>query len=161
MPEAKKIKWPADAYWVVNGTMVEGRRLLRMSKKKQEKMGGTEGLMRKISALRKAELKADEKKRHDDMDKAKPENDPTTEALAARQPSKVEAMMQTLRNNVAGRGTSARRSVQIAFREFDRDNSGTVDRDEFSAAVEAFLQGVSKDDVGELFDHIDRDGSGL
>ena len=70
-------------------------------------------------------------------------------------------MLRTLRNNVAGRGTSARRSVQIAFREYDRDNSGTVDRDEFSAAVESFMQGVTKDDVDKLFDHIDRDGSGL
>ena len=105
MPEAKKLKWPADSYWVTNGTMAEGRRLLRMSKKRQEKMGGTDGLMRKIASLRKAELKADERTRHENIDRSKPENDPTTEALAARQPSKVESMLHMLRRNIAYRIT--------------------------------------------------------
>jgi hypothetical protein len=53
------------------------------------------------------------------------------------------------------------RDIQRAFKRFDKDNSGYLDKIELAHAIHLFLNGVSMDQVQELVSHYDVDGDGV
>ena len=51
---AFQAKWSASHYWVTNGTMAKGRRILRGSKKSQHKLGGLHGIQELLRGMHEA-----------------------------------------------------------------------------------------------------------
>ena len=77
--------------------------------------------------------------------------------------AEVIRLTDILRENLAAktkRGSTQRRTIEIAFRNIDRDRSDTINSDEFATAVYPFLQGIKKHFVQALFERFDSDGSG-
>ena len=61
--------------------------------------------------------------------------------------AEVIRLTDILRENLAAktkRGSTQRRTIEIAFRNIDRDRSDTINSDEFATAVYPFLQGIKK-----------------
>eukprot|EP00290_Baffinella_frigidus_P014794 CAMPEP_0180168504 /NCGR_PEP_ID=MMETSP0986-20121125/32717_1 /TAXON_ID=697907 /ORGANISM="non described non described, Strain CCMP2293" /LENGTH=118 /DNA_ID=CAMNT_0022119909 /DNA_START=75 /DNA_END=431 /DNA_ORIENTATION=- len=50
--------------------------------------------------------------------------------------------------------------MQELFNEFDEDRQGTIDADEFRAALENLHVHLSDEELKELMDEVDQDGSG-
>jgi len=154
---SKHLKRTLDSYWIVNGTMVEGRRLLRLPKKRQPSI---EKMMQKLTRMRKEELRVDQEERTKLHALTRTERDPLDPKLAERQPNDAEKLLLMLKSNVMSKATHARRKVNSVFKQYDKDNSGTIDYDEFSNVVNSFVKGATTKQMEDLFNTIDLDNSG-
>eukprot|EP00943_MAST-04B_sp_MAST-4B-sp1_P004168 g4168.t1 len=76
--------------------------------------------------------------------------------------TEVNRLINILKENIIGktkRGSTPRRTIEIAFRNIDIDRSDTVSFSEFRRAVNPYLQGVKENVIKALFDKFDADGS--
>jgi Ca2+-binding EF-hand superfamily protein len=87
-------------------------------------------------------------------------------AGASRRPKatlrEVEKIADEVRRRLEdylGTGSGVVSRVKHAFSDIDRDDSGDVDKKEFSAAMKTLRADVSAEDVDTLFDYYDANGS--
>ena len=59
------------------------------------------------------------------------------------------------------KGVNSSKDLKETFLDFDADSSGTITMDEFIGPITSLNMGLSKTDVCDLYNCIDRDGSGL
>jgi len=72
--------------------------------------------------------------------------------------SKLESKSVMKRNTKAG---TSHHILKKLFKQFDKDKSGTIDRDEFYSLLKAIgLQNINKNDASDLFNRYDKDKNG-
>jgi hypothetical protein len=76
--------------------------------------------------------------------------------VASPTPPAADFSLDTLKQKVETNQTR----VRDLFRSWDKDNSGTIDRNEFRKGMFALGFGASKEQIEQLFDQLDADSSG-
>ena len=76
--------------------------------------------------------------------------------------NELNRLTNILQENIIGktkRGSTPRRTIEIAFRNIDVDRSDAISFNEFKRAVDPYLQGVKERIIKALFEYFDVDGN--
>ena len=76
--------------------------------------------------------------------------------------NELNRLTNILQENIIGktkRGSTPRRTIEIAFRNIDIDRSDAISFNEFKRAVDPYLQGVKERIIKALFEYFDVDGN--
>ncbi|OQR98128.1 amino-acid acetyltransferase [Thraustotheca clavata] len=84
----------------------------------------------------------------------------STTPVDLQHPRELRRIVRRLKNTLKARGAHGFTGLSRSFRLMDTNGSGTLDKNEFRAALDHLSLHLSSNDVTTLFDYFDTDGSG-